>query len=117
MTPVIAGILLVLAGLLGILTWASALAVNASMIQSILPSNSPISAQQLQSILMICGIVGAILSLVALAGGIVALRRRGWGLAILGSVLGLFTIGPYFLASIFSLIGLIILVISRKEFH
>jgi hypothetical protein len=117
MMPVLAGVLLVLAGLLGLLTWASALAVNTSMIQSFLPPNSPITAEQLQSTLMICGIIGAILSIIALAGGIVALRRRGWGLAILGSILGLFTVGPYFLASILALIGLILLVISRKEFR
>lgn len=115
--PVLAGILLILAGLLGLLTWASALAVDTSMIQSFLPSNSPITAEQLQSTLLICGIIGSILSIIALAGGIVALRRRGWGLAIVGSILGLFTIGPYFLASVLALIGLILIVISRKDFR
>jgi len=117
MKPVIAGVVLVLAGLLGLLTWASALAVNTSMLQSILPENSPITAEQLQSLLLVCGIIGSILSVIALAGGIVALRKKGWGLAMIGSVLGLFTIGPYFLASILSFIGLILLVLSRKEFQ
>jgi hypothetical protein len=117
MTPMLAGIVLVLAGLLGLLTWASALAVNTSMIQGLLPANSPITAEQLQSILLVCGIIGSILSVIALAGGIVALRRKGWGLAMVGSILGLFTVGPFFLASILALIGLILLVISRKDFH
>jgi hypothetical protein len=117
MMPVLAGILLILTGLLGLLTWVSAISVDTSMIQGILPSNSPITAEQLQSFLLVCGIIGSILSIIALAGGIVALRRKGWGLAMIGSVLGLFTIGPYFLASILALIGLIILVISRKDFH
>ena len=117
MLPTLTGILLILAGLLGLLTWASALAVDPSMIQSFLPTNSPITAAQLQSTLLICGIIGSILSIIALAGGIVALRRRGWGLAMIGSVLGLFTIGPFFLASALALIGLILLVISRKDFQ
>jgi hypothetical protein len=117
MMPVLAGILLILTGLLGLLTWVSAISVDTSMIQGILPSNSPITAEQLQSFLLVCGIIGSILSIIALAGGIVALRRKGWGLAMIGSILGLFTIGPYFLASILALIGLIILVISRKDFH
>jgi len=117
MMPVLAGILLILTGLLGLLTWVSAISVDTSMIQDILPSNSPITAEQLQSFLLVCGIIGSILSIIALAGGIVALRRKGWGLAMIGSVRGLFTIGPYFLASILALIGLIILVISRKDFH
>ncbi len=115
--PVIAGVLLILTGLLGLLTWAAALSVDTSMVQGILPANSPITAGQLQSFLLVCGIIGSILSIIALAGGIVALRRRGWGLAMMGSVLGLFTIGPYFLASILALIGLIILIIARKDFH
>jgi len=115
--PVLAGVLLILAGLLGLLTWAAALSVDTSMVQSLLPSNAPITAEQLQSFLLVCGIIGSIMSIIALAGGIVALRRRGWGLAMIGSLLGLFTIGPYFLASILALIGLIILVISRKDFH
>jgi hypothetical protein len=117
MMPMLAGILLIIAGLLGLLTWAAALAVDTSMIQSFLPANSPITADQLRSFLMVCGIIGSILSIVALAGGIVALRRRGWGLAIVGSILGLFTVGPYLLASILALVGLILLVISRKEFQ
>jgi hypothetical protein len=117
MMPVIAGVMLILAGLLGLLTWASALAVDTSMLQNMLPPNTPITAEQLQSILLVCGIIGSILSVIALAGGIVALRRKGWGLAIVGSILGLFTVGPYFLASILALIGLILLVISRKDFH
>ena len=117
MTPAIAGMVLILAGLLGLLTWAAALAVNTSMLQGLLPPNSPITAAQLQSIFLVCGIIGSILSIIALAGGIVALRRKGWGLAMIGSVLGLFTIGPYFLASILALIGLILLIVSRKEFQ
>ena len=117
MKPVISGVLLILAGLLGLLTWTAALSVDTTMIQNILPPNSPITVEQLQSFLLVCGVIGSIMSIIALAGGIVALRRRGWGLAMVGSILGLFTIGPYFLASILALIGLILLVISRKDFH
>ena len=115
--PVLAGVLLILAGLLGLLTWASALAVDTSMLQNLLPSNSPVTAEQLQSVLVVCGIIGSIVSIIALAGGIVALRRKAWGLAMVGSILGLITIGPYFLASILALIALIVLIISRKDFR
>ena len=115
--PVLAGIFLILSGLLGVLTWASALAVDMSMIQGLLPPDSPFTANQLQSMISICGIIGSILSIIALAGGIVALRRRGWELAMIGSVLGLFTIGPLFLASILALISLLLLIVSRNEFQ
>lgn len=115
--PLIAGILLIIAGLLGILTWSAALALESSMIESVLPPDVPITVEQLQSFLTICGIIGCIVSVFTLTGGIVALKRKAWGLAIVGSILGLFTIGPALLGSILSLIGLIFLVMSRKDFQ
>ncbi|MCX6671840.1 MAG: hypothetical protein NTX92_07975 [Euryarchaeota archaeon] len=115
--PVIAGILLIIAGLLGLFTWASALAIDSSIIQNVLPADSPITVEQLQSFLTTCGIIGAVLSIFTLAGGIVAMKRKAWGLAVIGGILGLFTIGPMLLGSILSLIGLIIVAISRKDFQ
>jgi hypothetical protein len=94
-----------------------ALALDSSMLQTVLPADSPISVEQLQSILATCSIIGCIISIFALVGGIVAVKRKAWGLAIVGGILGLFTIGPFFLGSIISLIGLILVAISRKEFQ
>jgi hypothetical protein len=115
--PLIAGILLIIAGLLGLFTWSSALAMDSSIIQNVLPADSPITVEQLQSFLTTCGIIGAVLSIFTLAGGIVAMKRKAWGLAVIGGVLGLFTIGPMLLGSVLSLIGLILVAISRKDFQ
>ena len=115
--PLVGGILLILAGLLGIFTWASALALDTSMIQGVLPADSPFTVDQLQSILTTCGIIGCVLSVFALTGGIVAVKRKAWGLALVGGILGLFTIGPMFMGSIISLIGLILIAISKKDFQ
>ncbi len=115
--PMIAGILLILAGMLGLFTWAAAFALDPSMIQAILPQNSPITAEQLQSVFVLCGAIGCVCSILTLAGGIVTLKRKAWGLAIIGSVLGLFSIGPIFIGSILSLIGLILVALSKKEFQ
>lgn len=115
--PLIAGIFLIIAGLLGLFTWSSALALDSSMIENVLPPESPITAEQLQSFLTTCGIIGCILSVFTLAGGIVAVKRKAWGLAIVGGILGLFTIGPALLGSVISLLGLIFLVMSRKDFQ
>jgi hypothetical protein len=115
--PLVAGILLIGAGLLGLFTWTSALALDSSMLQSVLPADAPITIEQLQSILVTCGIIGCILSVFALIGGIVAVKRKSWGLAIVGGILGIFTIGPIFLGSIISLVGLILVAVSRKEFQ
>ena len=115
--PLIAGILLIIAGLLGLLTWSSALALDTSMIENVLPPDTPITVEQLQSFLTTCGIIGCILSVFTLTGGIVAVRRKAWGLAVVGGILGLCTIGPFLLGSIIALVGLILVVISRKEFQ
>lgn len=123
--PLIAGIFLIIAGLLGILMWSMALAIDPSqldpsILRNALPPDSSISLEQVQSMiqsfLLTCGIIGCILSVFTLAGGIVAIKRKAWGLAIIGGILGLFTIG-YFLGSIMSLIGLILVAISRKDFQ
>lgn len=45
-----------------------------------------------------------------------AYRRRSWGFAMIGSILGILTIGLFFTASILSFIALILLIISRKQF-
>lgn len=115
--PLIAGILLIIAGLLGLFTWSSALALDQSMIENVLPANAPITAEQLQSFLTTCGIIGCILSVFTLAGGIVAVKRKAWGLAVIGGILGLFTIGPVLVGSIIALIGLILIAMSRKDFQ
>lgn len=115
--PLIAGIFLIIAGLLGIFTWSSALAMDINMIENVLPPETPITAEQLQSFLTTCGIIGCILSVLTLAGGIVAVKRKAWGLAVIGGILGLFTIGPALIGSILSLIGLIFLVMARKDFQ
>ena len=122
--PLIAGVLLIIAGLLGVLIWSMALAFDPSMLDPstiVLPPDSPFSIEQLQSmlqsILLTCGIIGCALSIFTLVGGIVAVQRKAWGLAIVGGILGLFTIGPFFLGSIISLIGLILVAISKKDFQ
>ena len=110
--PMIAGVFLLIAGLSGLLTWSTFLAADATMFQNILPADSPITAQQIQT----CSIFGLVFSALVFVGGIMAIRRKSWGLAMAGSILGLFTIGIFFSASVFSLIGLGLLLISRREF-
>ena len=70
----------------------------------------------LATLVYICGGIFIVLSIITLLGGVMALRRRMWGLALVGSILGLFIIGPVFVSSLLSFIGLIILAISRDEF-
>ena len=66
-------------------------------------------------ILLICGGVGIVFSIIALVGGVFALQRKMWALALVGSILGLLTVG-FVAGSVMSLIALILLVVSHEEF-
>ena len=124
--PLIAGIFLIIAGSLSILMWLSLAAIDVSFIETfILPelgSMAPeyesivLSAEAIKELFVICGTVGFFLSVFAILGGIMSVRRRMWGFALAGAILGLFTIG-FFASSILSLIALILLVMSKKEFQ
>jgi len=63
-----------------------------------------------------CGIILFIFSILALLGGVSALMRKSWGLALVGGIFALFTIGPYFAGSILGLVGLIFIAMSRNDF-
>ena len=117
--PLIAGVLLIIAGLMSILTWIAVFSIDYSMIDlSILETqNMTITTEQLQSIMSICATIGIILSIFPLLGGILSIQKKLWGGALAGSIIGLFTAGPIFLSSILSLISLILLIISRDQFQ
>jgi hypothetical protein len=117
--PLIAGVLLIIAGLMSILTWITVFSIDYSVIDlSILETqNMTITTEQLQSIMSICATIGIILSIFPLLGGILSIQKKLWGGALAGSIIGLFTVGPIFLSSILSLISLILLIITRDQFH
>ena len=113
MMPMIGGILLVVAAILSIANWGYIMAVfatdpNAAGFMALIPG--------LATLVYICGGIFIVLSIITLLGGVMALRRRMWGLALVGSILGLFIIGPFGVSSLLAFVALIILAISRKEF-
>ena len=106
--------LLLIAGIVSLTFWIyySFIAGTAASILSMIPGG--IGAGML---LMICGVIGLIFAIFALIGGIVAFQKKYWGVALAGSILGLLSLGWFFLGSIFSLIALVLIAISRNEFH
>jgi len=108
--PIAGGVLLLIAGILGLLNIVITFAIAGSMLafMAVIPGAAAIIA--------VCLGIIALFSIFALVGGIVALRRRMWGLALVGGILGLFSIGPLFISSILSLVGLILIAISKEEF-
>jgi hypothetical protein len=121
--PTIAGIILIIAGILAILNWIQTYTLNVETLESFLnisqiqELNPSITLEQLLGIIHICAIIGVIISLFPILGGLLAIKRKLFYIALAGSILGLFSIGFVFSSSILSLIGLVLLFISRKEFQ
>ncbi|HKZ48877.1 MAG TPA: zinc ribbon domain-containing protein [Thermoplasmata archaeon] len=109
--PVIGGVLLLLAGILGFVGAAQVFVASGA------GSYFGVFGPEIAGILAVCGLLLVIFSVFALLGGIMAVQRKMWGLALAGGILGLFAIGPFFLSSLLSLIGLIIIGISREDFE
>ena len=116
--PLIAGILLVIAGLLGIFIWVTAsFTIDSSAIEPLLKqSGADISLEQFEYILNICTTIGLIISIFPILGGLFSIQRKNWSFCIVMAVIGLFTIGPLFISSLLSLIGLILIILSKNEF-
>ena len=117
--PVIAGVFLITAGILSLLTWISVFIFDFSTIDPTLfqQQGINITIQQIHMIMNICATLAIILSIFPIIGGIFAFKRGKWAITLLGGILGLFIIGPIFISSILSLIGLILVILSKEEFN
>ncbi len=118
--PVVGGILIIISGIIGIvigLTLAVAASAISEMFADLYGGMYGIDVLGMfEGILVACGVIWFIIGLIAFIGGVFGLRKKRWGLAIVGGVFALLTIGPYFIGSILGLIGLILVAISKREF-
>lgn len=122
--PLIAGILLIVAGVFSLISFiTSYLVLDLTTIESmgfitqfqqIYPDMTP---EQVLGIVKTCTIVFLIIAIFPILGGILALKKKMWGIALACSIIGLFSIGILFTSSVISLIAMILLIISRNEFQ
>ena len=121
--PVLAGVLLIVVALMGIVLAVIVLGyvdMGLGFMDEYFaedPTGTATGmAEMVQSIVTVCAIIFIIFALLALLGGIMAFTRKSWGFAIVGAIFGMFTLGPYGLGFILSLVALILIVISKDEF-
>jgi len=121
--PLIAGLLLIIAGILGIFNWSQVFLLDAttlgsffdiSEIQEFYPS---ITYDQLLGLFQTCAIIGIIISVFPILGGLLAVKKKLYYIALTGSIIGLFSIGIMLSSSILSLIGLVLLIFSKQQFQ
>ena len=116
--PKIASFLLILAGVIAILSWIPFVMGDETLISFAIENlNMNMTQEQIRESFVICGLIEIILAIFLILGGILAFKKKLWGVAIICSIIGLFTIGQFLLASALSLIALILLIISKQEFQ
>ena len=106
-----AGVLLIIAGILAVGYWIYTLAVV-----GLYPISSAGESGYFP-FFRLCATIGVVLSIFPLLGGIMAVKKTHWGVALAGSSIGLFTIGPFFISTLLSLIALILIAVSKEEFR
>ena len=112
---IIGGILILVAGIIGLAMGGILLAIDADQLADYGLDVAGVT-DIIEDILTVCGTILVVLGLIAAVGGFFGVMRKHWGLVVLGGVIGLFIISPYLIASLLSLVGLILVAISKKDF-
>ncbi len=71
--------------------------------------------EKVTSMLPVCSTIFIIFAVIALLGGILSIRRKNLLVAVVCSILGIFSIG-FFIGSILSIAALILILLSKEEF-
>lgn len=115
--PLIIAILLITAGIIGFMSWIPFIIGDESYISYVI-ENSNMTEKQVKEGFLTFGIIGILLSIFAIIGGFFSLQRKKWKVVMISGVCGLFILGNYFLmSSLFCLIAIVLLIISKREFQ
>lgn len=109
--PTLGGVLVIIASILEILVGVGLLFAGAFFSSQI---NLPVG---LGGALAAVGAVTLIFGIIALVGGALAAMRKMWPVAVVGGVVSILGgVMTGFIASVFGLIGLILIILAREEF-
>lgn len=114
--PTVGGVLILIAGILALVNGALYLVSDISDLGTIPTLPEGFTEDDLEGIMRACGVVMMIFGIMAIPGGVFALRRKHFGLAIAGGVVAMLGVGFSF-GALLGLVGLILVAISRKEFQ
>ncbi len=115
--PVVAGILNIIVGVLNFLGTFFIIIVLVAIGSGILALSAFINIMPIwlsgiaQGLLIIIAILLAIISVLPLIGGIYAVQRKNWGLALAGSIVAIFSLAPLGIAST------ILVALAKNEFE
>ena len=115
--PTIAGVLMVIAFLLAVYNAASFFFLDVDIGNIEEQVGEQVSQDLVNNVLNACGVITLIFGFFLLVGGIFAIKKVHWGVALIGSILGIFSIGPMFIGSVLSIAALILLFMAKDEFE
>jgi len=119
--PIIAAIMLIIAGVLALITFIQFFTINVSTVESLVGieqlESMNITSEQIINFLQTCGIIGCVISVFTILGGILSYKKKLWGIAVTCGIIGLFSLGIMFTSSILSFIALIFIILSKEEFQ
>lgn len=111
--PMIGGVLALIAGIIGCIG-GLVIAVFGGVAGGIL---SVIGLGGLGGIVVAVGVIVLILGVIAIVGGVHALKRKSWGLALAGSICAVFCPGPFAIPTILGILAIIFVAIGKGEFR
>lgn len=112
--PIIGGILLIIAALIGVVQAIMVMTLSYEFL-ALIPEIAGFE-DFIAGLILVIGLIGLVISVLALLGGYFALIRRHLGIAIFGSIMAIFILSPYLIASILGVVGLILIAVSHAEF-
>jgi DNA-directed RNA polymerase subunit RPC12/RpoP len=83
---------------------------------TVMQDSTSLKIQEQLTDLVWCSSIVIILSIATIFGFIASWKRQHFDAAVIGSIVGIFTIGFYFIGSILSIIAIILLLLSKEEF-
>ena len=112
----VGGILILVAGLMGLVLGIMLMTIDIDELVNWTGVDIGDTLDFVEDILDICGAIAAIFGIIAVLGGLFGVMRKHYGLVILGGVFGLLCVGPFGVGSLLALVGLILVIVSKKDF-
>jgi hypothetical protein len=118
----IAGLLLIIAGLLSIILWVPMMTISTETLEMYIDisqfrSYDPtITIENVKQILTTCATIAIVISVFPILGGILTLKKKIWGVTLVCGLVGLLTFIPFVLPGILSLVSTVLIYKYKKEF-
>ena len=115
--PVIGGVLILIAGLAALGMGVAFMAFDAQDIEDWVDLDElDVSLSELDDILFTCGAVVMVFGVIGVLGGVFAIVRKHFSLAVVGGIFSILGLG-FVVGAVVGLIGLILVFVGRSSFH